>query len=563
MLVGQQIGPFAVEKELGAGAMGAVYCARHAETGQRVAIKVVAPGLAGNATIMARFKREAAILKQLNHRHIVRLVATGKFRGTPFYAMEYVDGESLDRVMARRGRLTWEEVVEFGQQLCSALQHAHEHGIVHRDLKPSNVMVLPDGAIKLTDFGIAKDLDSTQLTAAHCTVGTASYMSPEQCKGERELTTKSDLYSMGVMFYELVTGRKPFVADNPMDMFTQHLSGTFERPSRLVLDIPVWLDNLICQLLEKKPEQRPLDAAMVARALSQVKEKVLTQRSAGIDAVRTRNVDRPRGRPRFEEEDKEAARTLLGHKKRKKKAVPFYQRRWFHGAVLTAVLLVIAVVVFRAFQPASAAQLYREADKYMADDTPELWSKAREPIQEFLERYPDDPKAPTVLGWDKKIRAKELEDALVSRMNLARRLGRPFAADGPAEQLAYEAERYQDFGDLPMARDRWHELKQKTEKDAKERDWLALAERKLENVGTKAPAPRSAKEKQAEKAARAALVQQKVAEAFKLAERKQTAEARSLAEDVIELYGKNTELNKAVEDAKMVVREVTKAKEKG
>src|SRR5947209_5812166 len=248
MLVGQKIGPFAVDKELGAGAMGAVYRARHEETGQRVAIKIVAPGLATNKTAMDRFKREAAILKQLKHPNIVRLVATGRFSGTPFYAMEYVEGESLDRVMGRRGRISWEEVVTLGKQLCDALKHAHDTGIVHRDLKPANVMVLPDGTVRLTDFGIAKDTDATALTSANCTVGTAAYMSPEQCRGERDLTFKSDLYSLGVMFYELLTGRKPFQAENPMDMFMKHVHEKCERPSRLVLDIPVWLDNLICQL---------------------------------------------------------------------------------------------------------------------------------------------------------------------------------------------------------------------------------------------------------------------------------------------------------------------------
>src|SRR5262249_46215520 len=157
---------------------------------------------------------------------------------------------SLDRVMARRDRMSWEEVVDLGKQLCAALQHAHEAGIVHRDLKPSNLMVLSDGTIKLTDFGIAKDLDATQLTAANSTVGTAAYTSPEQCRGERDIGPKSALYAMGVVFYELLTGRKPFVAENAMDMFMLHVQGTFERPSRLVPDLPVWLDNLVCQLLE-------------------------------------------------------------------------------------------------------------------------------------------------------------------------------------------------------------------------------------------------------------------------------------------------------------------------
>ncbi len=278
MLVGQQLGPFAIDKELGAGAMGAVYRARYVKTGQVVAVKVMAPGLGdANPNAVARFEREAAILKQLNHPNIVRLFGVGKYQGTRYYAMEYVVGESLDRVMSRRGRMTWEEVVELGQQLCAALQHAHEAGVVHRDLKPSNLMILPDGTLKLTDFGIAKDLDVTALTSANCTVGTASYMSPEQCRGERDITHKSDLYSLGVVFYELITGRKPFNADNAMEMFMLHVQGTFERPSRLVLDLPVWMDNLICQLLEKKPEQRPFDAAMVHNALGAVQEKVEAQ----------------------------------------------------------------------------------------------------------------------------------------------------------------------------------------------------------------------------------------------------------------------------------------------
>jgi eukaryotic-like serine/threonine-protein kinase len=560
MLVGQHIGPFAVEKELGAGAMGAVYLARLAETGQRVAIKVVAAGLDSNPTIMARFKRETAILKQLKHPNIVRLVATGKFQGTPYYAMEFIDGESLDRVIARRGRLTWEEVVEFGQQLCAALQHAHENGILHRDLKPSNVMILPNGTAKLTDFGIAKDLDRTQLTADHCTVGTASYMSPEQCKGERELTTRSDLYSMGVMFYELLTGRKPFVADDPMAMFMLHLNGTFERPSRRILDIPVWLDNLVCQLLEKQPDQRPVSAAMVGRALSQVKEKVLAQQSAGVDAARTRNVDRPRGQAKLEDEDKDAARTLLGRKKRKKKAVPIFQRRWFQGAILSLLLVGIVIVLARALRPPSPDELYAQASGIMEDSDPERWEHAKKPIDEFLERYPDHEKARLVRSWATRIEAQEQEDSLRRRMHLRHNLGLEFEPRSDAEGLAYQAVRYQDFGDLATARERWQELKKKTEKDASEKAWRLVAERKLEELKGKAPEPKNPKEAKAEAAGRVALVQKKVKEALKLVDAGKTTEARSLADDIVNLYGKNDALTRQVDEAKKVRAELAKAK---
>ena len=179
-------------------------------------------------------------------------------------------------------------------------------------------MILPDGTLKLTDFGIAKDLDVTSLTSANCTVGTASYMSPEQCRGERELTHKSDLYSLGIVFYELLTGKKPFVAENVMDMFMAHVQGGFERPSRVVPDIPKWLDTLVCQLLEKSPEKRPFDADTVANALAQVLEKVEARQSAGAEAVRERVRDRLSGETTPGDSDRDAARTLLATGKKKR-----------------------------------------------------------------------------------------------------------------------------------------------------------------------------------------------------------------------------------------------------
>src|SRR3954468_6379941 len=155
MLIGQQIGPFEIEMELGSGAMGTVYRAKFHRSEEKVipvALKVVALGLLGNEGAMARFEREANILKQLRHPHIVRLIAHGKInKSNPYIAMEYIDGEALDRVLSRRGKLGWEEVVSYGKQLAEALQYAHNKGIIHRDLKPSNLMITKAGVLKLTD----------------------------------------------------------------------------------------------------------------------------------------------------------------------------------------------------------------------------------------------------------------------------------------------------------------------------------------------------------------------------------------------------------------------------
>jgi serine/threonine protein kinase len=275
LTVGKKFGPYEIDQELGSGSMGTVYRGRNLETGEKVAIKVIAPGLGANETALARFEREMEVLKQLRHPNIVRLIATGRYRKVvPFYVMEYIQGESLDRVLQRKTLFSWEEVVELGRQLCAALRHAHDKNIIHRDLKPSNLMVTTDGTVKLTDFGIAKDLDLTALTGANCTVGTAAYMSPEQCRGERTLSHKSDLYSLGVVFYELLTGEKPFKRQTTMDMFMAHVNEPPPRPSKVAADIPVWLDNLVVQLLEKKPDQRPFDAVMVGHSLKEVAERV-------------------------------------------------------------------------------------------------------------------------------------------------------------------------------------------------------------------------------------------------------------------------------------------------
>jgi serine/threonine-protein kinase len=393
--------------------------------------------------------------------------------------MEYVQGESLDRVMARRGRLTWEEVVDLGKQLCAALQHAHEQGIIHRDLKPSNLMVLPDGTVKLTDFGIAKDMDETRLTSANCTVGTASYMSPEQCRGERDLTPRSDLYSMGVLFYELITGRKPFQAETPMDMFMLHVNATCERPSRLVLDMPIWLDNLICQLLEKKPEQRPLDAAAVAEALERVREKVEAQQSAGVDAVHTRIAGRARTELELDEHDKEAARTLLGRKKkkgrRKSAGVPFYSRVWFKAAALVAGLAGIVLLLVFLLKAPSAEQLYDRA-KVLVENKD--WEEVRQVTEQYLKHYSDRKSSQTdeIRAWADQAAVALLKNQLQTWNNLNRPVD-----EGP-EKVARTALKQEEEKKFDEAMRGWLSLQKLKESSGSERTYGFLAEERAKAI---------------------------------------------------------------------------------
>jgi serine/threonine-protein kinase len=461
--------------------MGTVYRATYEKTGQRVALKVMVPGLSGSEHAQARFEREGEILKQLNHPNIVRLYGVGRSHGMRYYAMEYIKGEPIDQVIQRRGRLTWEEVATIGKQLCAALQHAHEMGIIHRDLKPSNLMMLPEGTVKLTDFGIAKDLDVTQLTAANCTVGTASYMSPEQCRGDKDMNFKSDIYSLGIVFYELLTGQKPFKAEVPMDMFMQHIQGTFERPSRLALDVPIWMDTLVCQMLEKKPERRPRDAAAVAEALGRIAEKVTAQKSAGVELVTARAIDRPATKIENERERETACslhEAATGKKLKRRRGAPIYQRGWFIGIAAAAVLAIIAGLLYLAFRPPSPEVLYKQAEALMTSDNPDDWERAIDrngPVTEYLRRYGRLENAQTakIQEWADKADVSLKERQLANRMKAGMN-------EGNLEATAQAAVRREENGDLAAARERWESLlTHKEDADPDQRLWGLLAQKRL------------------------------------------------------------------------------------
>jgi serine/threonine-protein kinase len=481
MLVGQTLGPFAIDRELGSGAMGAVYRGRYVKTGQTVAIKVMAPGIGStNANAAARFEREAAILKQFNHPNIVRLFGVGKSHGTRYYAMEYIEGESLDRVMARRGRMSWDEVVTLGQQLCAALHHAHQQGVVHRDLKPSNLMILKDGTLKLTDFGIAKDLDVTRLTSANCTVGTAAYMSPEQCRGDPDLTHKSDLYSLGVVFYELITGQKPFQAENAMDMFMQHVQGTFERPSRLVPDMPIWLDTLICQLLEKQPDHRPLDASTIYAALGRIQEKVEARLSAGVEAAKRRVIDRAPGTERPDETDREMARTLLtgkGRRKRRKNRQKFYEKGWFVITGLLALIAGVVAVLFLVLGPPAPEKLREQAKTLLESSNHEDHVAALEgPIKTYLASYSNrpGPQLDEIRQWKEDVQAEQCEDIL-ERYASKRGAAIKFESQNETEKIAFKAVDDESEGRLENARSGWESIQKSHGND----EWGITASRRL------------------------------------------------------------------------------------
>src|SRR5262249_18159277 len=242
-MIGARLGSWVIVKEIGEGGMGRIYLAETAaaapnaatEPGvatnqpRQAAVKVLAATLARESGFVERFDREIAALKELRHPNIVQFYEAGEYQGNYYYVMEYVDGASFADLVETAGRLQWKEVLELAIQICPALKHAHDHGIIHRDLKPSNLLLGKDGVVKLLDFGAAKVFANTPITATHAVIGTADYMSPEQAAG-KSVTKRSDLYSLGVVMYHLVTGRTPFQADSVAEMMHRHRYAKFDAP---------------------------------------------------------------------------------------------------------------------------------------------------------------------------------------------------------------------------------------------------------------------------------------------------------------------------------------------
>ncbi len=272
-----QLDDFHLGPALGVGTVGTIYAAtRKTPTGDpaldRVAVKILHPAISGDRLIRARFRREMTIMQRLRHPNIIAYHGGGEDDGQLYYIMELVDGGTVKDLLEANGPLSWPVVVDLARQVCSALQCAHNHGVIHRDLKPGNLFLTRDAHVKLGDFGIARDLHNSDLTAEGLTVGTHAYMAPEQITGERGITGKADLYALGCCLFELLSGRKPFVGDNFAQLFDQHLRATPPSVLAFAGDCPPELDEIITQLLVKRPEERPFNARQVQGVMLQLGE---------------------------------------------------------------------------------------------------------------------------------------------------------------------------------------------------------------------------------------------------------------------------------------------------
>lgn len=451
----ETLGPYLLLEEIGAGGMGTVYLAKHRDTHELAAVKVLPATLAREEGFVMRFTREAEMLRALTNPHVVRLLDSGVDDETYYFVMEYVDGENLADCLGREHRLPWERAFEIGIQLCSALKAAHDAGIVHRDLKPSNVLLAKNGSVKLTDFGVAQLFASERLTITGGVIGTAEYMSPEQAQGQRA-TKRSDLYSLGALLYVMLTGRPPFTGQTAMDVMHKQRFAQFDLPSRYVLGLPAGVDAVLTSLLEKQPDKRPPDAFVASRQFQEVLRR--RQTSLATSDLETLAETHSEIQPSA---DLPGAATFMRDLVRSevaRSADPSPLQRVFNNTFVLVGLLIglIGFVWWMATPRQTPEGRLAEAQRILKEPGGPEWIRARNELltpliaDEFLSQFPMEKRrewADAVEPLLKEIDIYELEQTLIAPRRRERKATAP---SEPVRQLT-EIRRLWNAGELAAA----------------------------------------------------------------------------------------------------------------
>lgn len=358
------MGRYELIEKVGGGGMAVVYKAKDLFLNRTVAVKILRPEFSSDEDFVHRFRREAQAAASLSHANIVSIYDVGVEDNIHFIVMEYIDGPTLKEYIARKGALPVEEAVDITIQIARALDHAHRNNIIHRDIKPHNILIGPDRQIKVTDFGIARAATSSTITMTGSIMGSVHYFSPEQARGA-VTDVKSDIYSLGVVLYEMITGKLPFSGDSPVSIALKHLQDSFVPPRKINPAIPQSVENIIFRSLAKNQAQRYSSARELIQDLSTCLDDNRWEEKpweADEDDQDTKVVPIIRGErffpePQEEKEDGVNEKNPADRKEDNKKPLPLWKRkRWVKFLLASVIFLLLVFGSYQGFKIYTAAQ---------------------------------------------------------------------------------------------------------------------------------------------------------------------------------------------------------------
>lgn len=513
------IGPYQLGRKLGHHSRHQVYEAIHQETKERFAVKLVnITSKVDHDFAVKRLKLEAKILQRLSHPHLVQVFDAGMIENQIYYVMEYVEGETLGSMIARRGKLPWDVAIEYARQLAEVLSYLHSEDLLHLKLTPEKILITYDGQVKVTDMRVNRARKRRWDEAKRRDLDTAAYMSPEHLAGE-DSTEKSDIYSLGVILFEMIGGKLPFEPDTLARMIQRKKHLNSPHLVTYAMDCPVWVDKMVAQMVAGSPAMRPHSAQTVLLSLNEV-QKMAKDLTSATEKLASGFSPLTAGK------DKTKAKQILGREDVEEREPRDYSLPALVGGLFLTIVLLFAGLIY-AVWPLSEETMIVRARLAVADEGRfELLEAKTKYLQPLIEKYPKGKYVEE---------AKELLDTVETRLALQRmilnhRLARPAKSEG--EKLNVAAFAREEDEDYEKAYDLYSAAMTKIPSDGDDRGHYLLSKQKIGEMKAKLVADPKAKER----------VQAIIATVEKLLSEKNEVDAEKLIDRLLAIYSESAEL---------------------